>query len=479
MHPGGSFPRSGAGLLVLSAAVLAAFYLFGSFSLSGDANILKYSSGIYDMDVGRVVDDWTTQYGSRRLRVHPLYKLVVAPLGGVLRDSRGGGQPAGLEVVRCLIALGMALHALLAGWLAAQLSRSWAVAIAAALLCGVSFSSVLLGTIPESASLACLAGIASLVFLNARLARRLTWGEAGAWGLLGLLGIALTITQIMYWLVALTVRVGLLLLRPEIAEAPAPPPRGLAARVGVAVAIATLLTAAGSLVQSRVYPRSYAFYDQNPVANEAQWFRTEDIREAPLEHGMRLVRHFLIYDFVAPFPAMSDYLMHFYRNTWKGRTGYWTLSLEEASWEGWRLQHIPLLGLHAAFLAFAISGARSMDVRFLAPLVCLAGQIGLHFLYGREYILYSPHWHGTLCAVLVALAFRSPSAARRWLPAVMAALVIGTLANSVVVLRHTYAEVAAGLHRSFRDDAGILLPEEARPKGKFQRLRERRLRETK
>ena len=46
-----------------------------------------------------------------------------------------------------------------------------------------------------------------------------------------------------------------------------------------------------------------------------------------------------------------------------------------------------------------------MDRRFAAPILCIASQFALHLFYGREYILYSPNWHGAVTAVLVAAAW--------------------------------------------------------------------------
>ena len=49
-----SFHRAAVGSL---ACVLLGFYLFSAFRLSENADILRLNSSIFDMDVGRIVND--------------------------------------------------------------------------------------------------------------------------------------------------------------------------------------------------------------------------------------------------------------------------------------------------------------------------------------------------------------------------------------------------------------------------------------
>jgi hypothetical protein len=86
----------------------------------------------------------------------------------------------------------------------------------------------------------------------------------------------------------------------------------------------------------------------------------------------------------------------------------------------------------------------------------VAGQFGLHFFYGREPILYSPHWHGVLVGVLVAASWNGLSQ-RRWiLLAAAGGLSAAMLANNLVVLDSVYREVDAGLGIDARDSEGAL-----------------------
>ena len=70
-------------------ASLLCLYLFTSFGLSGNADITGLNSSIFDLDVGRIVADWTSNAGGHRTHVHPLSKLAVAPIGSALRFGAG------------------------------------------------------------------------------------------------------------------------------------------------------------------------------------------------------------------------------------------------------------------------------------------------------------------------------------------------------------------------------------------------------
>jgi hypothetical protein len=102
----------------------------------------------------------------------------------------------------------------------------------------------------------------------------------------------------------------------------------------------------------------------------------------------------------------------------------------------------------------ACTGLRRAGARFVAPAVCVASQLALHVVYGREYVLYSPHWHGVLVALLVAAAWTGFPRRRPAMLMAAVALSATMLANDVVVMRAVYGEVEAGLGVRARDARG-------------------------
>jgi hypothetical protein len=82
----------------------------------------------------------------------------------------------------------------------------------------------------------------------------------------------------------------------------------------------------------------------------------------------------------------------------------------------------------------------------------------MHLIYGREYVLYSPHWHGVWVALLVAAAWRRFPRRHGAMLTAAVALAAGLLINDTLVMRAVYGEVEAGLSAGVRDAVGVLLP---------------------
>lgn len=434
--------------VALGALLLLSVYAYASFVLPRGVDLMRHSSGIYDMDVPRVVADLTTRLPAYRPAVHPLQKLLVSPLGQFVNVRFFEGQNR-LAAAKVVIALGVTVYVLLVGLLAHRLARrSLAAAVVAGAVCGLSFSSLLAASVPESAALSSLGAVVPLLFLERQWNHPLSWGEAGAWGAIAVFCVAITITQVVFWVIALGVRL-FLLRRAGIG----PRPGHVALRVAFALAIAVSLTWAGARVQSRLYPGTVAFYEASPLESTRGYFRIGDLSEAPLRHTARLIRHFALYSFLAPRPAHSDFLMRDFG------LDYWSLSIEESERSDWGPAPRALAAL--LLLGALVAGIRygKVDLHFLAPGLCVASQFALHLLYGREYILYSPNWHGVLVAGIVAAAWNGLGKRGRTVATATAALLCAALlANNLAVMNAVYREFDAGLEAERRDAAGELLP---------------------
>lgn len=425
-------------LAALGAGLLLALYLATSLLLPGYVELRRYSSGILDMDVSRVVADVTSARPAYRGSVHPLQKLLLAPLGGLVNRLCFGGRDP-LEATRVLIAVFTSANVLACALLAGLLTGGRrAPALCAGLLAGVSFSSLLAASIPESAAFAALAGVLPLLLLAWRWSRPLGPAEACAWAGVLVLGIGLTLSQVVFAWIAFGVR---------LRVSPGARGGGRARPAALALSLALAGVVAAGLLQAWLYPGTRPFWTLDPLASEAPWLRIESLRETPLRHVGRLLAHFGVIDFAAPFPGYSDFLL-------RGGFEYWSLSLEQASWTSAQLALGAAVG--AAALLAAAAGARSRDPRLLAPVLCVAAQFVLHLFYGREYVLYSPHWHGVLVALLVAGAWNGMDRPVRFLPWVAATLSALLLVNNLLVLRSIYREVRFGLEAEHRDAEGRL-----------------------
>ena len=457
----------------MAGLALFAFYAVCAFVLPGGANVMAFSSGLFDMDVSRVVSDLATDRPAYRSSVHPLQKLLVSPIGRAIDSLAFDGRNP-LGAARALVGLCMTLQALAAGMLAWQWTRgSRSAAFAAFALCGSSFTTWLAASVPESAAVASLAAVAPLLLSNARWRRPFTTLEALAWGLLGVLGFGLTITQLCFWAFALGARATLGREPSDAvtaAGAAAPLagsmkceafhstmrklwPHGgqTAARLALVAGVVVLLGWAGAQLQATWYPPVTQVESGSALTNELNFFRVAELGAAPVAHLARLLAHFAVFDFVAPFPGTSEFLIRDYG------LDYWSLSVEAAGASEWAPAQLVLALAVGLWVVLGCTGLRGGDARLLAAVLAVGAQIAMHVFYGREYVLYAPHWHAVWVALLATGAWRTLS--RRALPLTLIALSLSTAmaVNDVVVMREVYAEFEAGLGVSVRDSGGALL----------------------
>jgi hypothetical protein len=272
--------------------------------------------------------------------------------------------------------------------------------------------------------------------------------EAVCWGLLAVLGVGLTVTQLVHWIIALGVRTTFGRERPEVGAGTGA--RAIWPRLVLALALFAALFWGGLRLQSELYPRAARSGAEHPLAVELHFLRTDRLAAAPVSHASRLIGHFLVFDFVAPFPGHSDFLIRDYG------FDYWSLSVEEAGLAQWAPAQIALAGAVLLAVLAACAGLRRADAKFVAPALCVVSQFALHLVYGREYVLYSPHWHAVLVAVLVAAAWNRLPRRCGVMLAAAAVLSAAMLYNDLVVMRAAYHEVETGLGTRGRDAAGAL-----------------------
>ena len=427
-----------------------ALYAFGAFVLPGDANVMAFSSGLFDMDVSRVVSDLATDRPAYRSSVHPLQKLLVSPIGRAIDAIAFDGRNP-LGAARVLVGLCHDPAGARRGNVGVAVDACFAVGgLSRPSRCvGFSFTTWLAASVPESAAVSSLAAVAPLLFSNARWRRPFTTWEALVWGLLGVLGFGLTITQLCFWAFALGARATLGRERADAdtAAGAVTPWAGLALVAGVVV----LLGWGAVQLQATWYPPATQAQSGSALANELHFFRTAELGAAPAAHLARLLAHVALFDFVAPFPGISEFLIRDYG------LDYWSLSVEAAGSSEWAPAQLVLAFAVGLWVALGCIGLRGGDARLLAAVLGVGAQIAIHVFYGREYVLYAPHWHAVWVALLVTGAWRLLPRRALTLTLLALSLSAAMALNDVVVMRAAYAEFEAGLGVSVRDSNGALL----------------------
>ncbi len=384
-------------VLLAGALVLLPVFLFGAFSLAREVQLYgSIPNAWFDMDVSRVVDDWTSWEGSDRARAHPLYKFIALAgipvnelfFGGEDRDAAGKILSVGM----------MTLAAVMAGWLTWLITggsrRAAAVAMA---LFAASYSTLLLASFPDSASASAFTSLLPYIFLFHRLGRGFRWWEGVVWILAGLVCFGITVSQLMHWVLALAYRLYAVFHEEDVRARPLPLGKTLGALVGLLLVLwaAAYLAMAAKEVVFKGAEKHYRF--DRIVERELRFVETEELLEEPARRLVILGRHFTLYNFVSPEPVLSEW---YHRD--RPERLFTSLSIREENLKQWPPWAMPLLASQIVLLVLLVRWHRISAPLLLLWLAVLS-QFGMHYLYGREFIIYSPNWHTLLVVIIAAI----------------------------------------------------------------------------
>lgn len=427
------------GWVLLFVAICGFVLIAGSFP--GSVDVRRYSSGIFDADVDRVVRNITSfQSDGLRLSVHPLFQVFITPLSFALAY-----WPLGeFAKAKIVCVAGVVLQAAILWDLVRRECpkvKGAAAAAAAIFLC--SFSAGLFAVIPESCAWSGVSSLLPTWFFLFRRNRGFSFWEAIGWAALLPISIGFTVTQVVFWPLALVFRLAFLWKD-----------RGLRAFGGAAAwSVVSIMSGASVVIvlaqlQHYLNPSAPLLYACNLVAGESLYARPLRLASLSLPLVASVLKQMMVYPFVPPVPGYSRVVQSF---------GYFSLSLEEANPErqAWLVQ-----GLRISFVAIlfgVLPFARRAGATAAILIAGVAAQVSLHLFYGREYILYSLNWVGLLAGVSVIAASRLRAPVfRMWLGAIAVLLPWVVLWN-YSVLQGVVSEISYGLDLSSRDANGLLV----------------------
>jgi hypothetical protein len=299
------------------------------------------------------------------------------------------------------------------------LTRSVALASMLCLLDISAFASVAIGSVPESypLSAACLAGSYWLLVTDVqRPAVRWVW-----WLTLGTLAVGITVTNIVPY--AIFVGSLLLIRGVRLARVIYLTTAALAAVVGATIAL--VLASAlliGEPLGDRIDPSTEKYMGSSTMG------------DAAMEIGWAMA-----YTFITPRAqraasghTASDNPDHDY-----------VLLLPTASIrtirDWWRVL-IPSVALALGVAGF-LQGGRHAIWALPAALI-LAGNLGLHLLFGHHFFMYAMHWTFSLVWLMSGVAFL-PGRMRLVGAIVVALLLLATAVNSGIVMQQLVAQLRA------------------------------------
>jgi glucose/arabinose dehydrogenase len=374
----------GSMLLVGTAGAVAMFIVGGVIGTEA-----WYPTDVwFQADIPRVIGQMTG-FDLTRARLHPVFPLVAYP-GVAGLQALGAGE---VTAIRLFTAFGAGV------WLAALFAALRAIgcrttdAVVFTALGAVSGASLLVVPVPESFALGGASILAVIVLVAVARRRPVSpIAEVGA----SVASFGFTLTNGMAAVAAALVR------RPWA--------RSMAVLVAAVAIVAAMIVAMGALFPS---------FRGVPSLDVERRFILHPAAGGPVHSAAAALSHGMIVPEIREVTAPSGVRALSVQRSWPG-TGTPVAPVGVAAWAG-------LLGLGV----WALARGPGPGVVRAALALTVAGQVGLHLLYGEEVFLFSPHVIPLLILV-TALGTLTPH--RRWTLVLAAVLLVAAAVNNLTQL---------------------------------------------
>ena len=357
--------------------------------LMAQAHVNDCDGLMFQTDTFGVTLDMTSfhTWAHKATNKHPLFVLFITPWGVLLKKLFSA--PLAVVIINSLLS---GLNVGLAYGFFRKLNFGVRHSLLLAALYGGLFCNFLLGSLPERHML----GATSVAAFCYLLLARPNWLPAGVLG--GILAVGVTVTNFLQWAILLATS----LLTPPT-EATVPWRRRFGRFVlwsGLALGIAGAL----SIGQAIIWPDCRPFIVPHNYGDERTFMFSPENLGAGLERLGDLLAHMFFYDFIAPDTRI------------KFDGGLPFLTFEIDSWRDYSLLGWAAVAVWAGVLAVAFWRAvRSRNNwHWLAKglILCLLFNVGMHFFYGDDFLLYGVNWALILVAVVALFNYHGLAAGR-------------------------------------------------------------------
>jgi hypothetical protein len=368
-EPPRSRVRLGRSPLVLGSAFFLLYLGWGLTFFLRAARVFYFTDQVFDADIPTRIMDLARFGGPHRTRLHPLFALLLNPIGQAVRAGlRAAGVDQSGRVTAILMtalagAAGVALfHVLLRRFgLDSRLAWLWSV------LFGLSSSQLFFGCMPESFVFSAL----SLLVLFALSAPPLP--RPAALVLAGVASFGMAVTNLAAALLV------------QASSLPWGRPRPALRRLVVFGLGVVLLTALLSLVQLWVYPGSSPFFLPTSLhRDDLLSFVVSDCPSEIAERGGEVIGHLFFANLVAPRLEVNE------PGGFRTEVDFAPLSFESLRAGGLVHGFVWAGLLLAGLLSQGGRGLNRWPVTGLLLWLALHG--ALHFVFGTSLFLYSCQW---------------------------------------------------------------------------------------
>jgi len=416
--------------LGLFAGLFVIYLLVGlQFSTT---SAFQYFDVLFELDTPRVVEDMAVFDGDHhRTAVHPIYVILVNPLGTVLTYLFKSPYTSAVIINALLGALGVTLGFFLF-W---TYSLDKTNALLLSLFFALTASQFILSVVPETSSFAIVSLILTyLLFLHGLMTRQVLFRW---WILAGLLTLGITITNFVQCVICFFILNWML---SEKKESLFHPIRSRVVHLGLNVAGVAVVLAT---IQKIIYPSASLFFNPFAFREDKGYINLQMIFEQPLTVITQELKSFFIVDFIPPVPD-AFFIPSI-------DTSAVTFSLSwDYPWIGWAA-----IALWLFLLIFSVSRIfrdKALQPFFFGLALCLLFNLGLHSIYGigeddiygtlipgrLEFFMFSGNFH------FLILAFLSPLLTMKewWVRPALILLLGLTALNNIPVFRFIFEAIS-------------------------------------
>lgn len=396
----------------------SAIYIIGGQYIKASSALDVYDV-LFEADPKRVVRDFTMFAADHsKTSIHPLYVLIVNPIGSMLSNLLGSNINATMLLTSCIGGINAGIAFLIFKHLIGNTVNSLLLAIIFAL----SMSQMFFGMLPEAHILEGLSLLTTYALFLICLKHKKIY--TGLWIAAGIFTLAITITnffQTLCCFTVLTIAINRTSGRSNHLEA--------VGNVASYTARVLLITVALAMLQNVIYPSSRFFFIPAAITDETRHVDFA-IFAHPLIAIIDIIKHFSLTVFIAPLPKaftmpQNQATALTFARAWQyGVAGY----LAAALW-------LVLLG------ATAIRTFRDKHRNtplLIAITVCLAFNLILHCFYGFNDIgQHEPFIYGCNFAFLVFILIAMNLKSTGWYITIfLAVMAVSAGINNIMVLRN-------------------------------------------
>ena len=282
-------------LVFISLILLIGFHiLYSSIGLSlASGKAFSADDLVFEIDVNRVVGDITSFSANHyRTKVHPLYVLMINPIGTFVSKIFFSNMTTAILLNSLLGSFGVVL-AFMFFYL---FGKNYTNSLLLALVFGLSMSQLVFGSVPDTSSLGILSLLTTYILFLVSLKRKKIYFSY--WVFAGVFSLGVTTTNVVQTMICFIVLISVLYSeKNRIVQ--------VLSRTAILSVTVIIVTVCLAIIQKLIYPSSNLFYAAGAYNEEFKYASLLILKE-PVFVISIIAKHFFLVNIVAPLPSVFE-----------------------------------------------------------------------------------------------------------------------------------------------------------------------------